>query len=313
MFLGIGAGAVNDRIVVDAGTLRVTNSTGTAALEVLRGTNVLNSGLVEVDRLLLTNSTGFCEFNGGTLSTAGTTNNNGRAFTVGNGTNAAALQLSGGTHVFTSDLLIANHGWLTGNGTVVGHLNVQSGGVISPGPSVAKLVLNNSPTLQGTTIIEISKNGSARTNDQIQVVGSLTYGGSLSVSNLGPTTLNLNDNFKLFTATTYNGAFSSLILPLLNPGLGWTNKLLVDGSIEVVTVSEPRFTSISLSGTNLMISGSNGPPNGSYAVLTATNIALPSSNWVSLVTNQFGSVGQFSFTNVILTGEQQRYFRIRTP
>jgi hypothetical protein len=45
----------------------------------------------------------------------------------------------------------------------------------------------------------------------------------------------------------------------------------------------------------------------------APNVALPSSNWVSLLTNQFGAGGGFSFTNGIAPGELQRYFRIRTP
>ena len=60
----------------------------------------------------------------------------------------------------------------------------------------------------------------------------------------------------------------------------------------------------------------SAPPddlNASYAVLTATNINIPLSNWVSIKTNQFGSAGEFSFTNGIPPGEPQRYFRIRTP
>jgi hypothetical protein len=48
-------------------------------------------------------------------------------------------------------------------------------------------------------------------------------------------------------------------------------------------------------------------------VLTATNLATPKSNWLSLVTNQFGAGGGFAFTNAITPGELQRYFRIRTP
>jgi len=84
----------------------------------------------------------------------------------------------------------------------------------------------------------------------------------------------------------------------------------VDGSIEVA--AGPSFTNISLSGTNLILAGTGGTSNAPYTVLTATNVALPLSNWVSLVTNQFGAGGEFSFTNGILD-ELQRYFRIRTP
>jgi hypothetical protein len=87
----------------------------------------------------------------------------------------------------------------------------------------------------------------------------------------------------------------------------------VDGSIEVVPVSQPKFSNIHVSGTNVILSGSNGPPNAPYTVLSATNVALPLSNWVSLATNQFDSSGNFSFTNPVASGELQRYFRIRTP
>ena len=68
-----------------------------------------------------------------------------------------------------------------------------------------------------------------------------------------------------------------------------------------------------LTGTNLVFSGTNGTPGASYAVLTATNVTLPLSNWVSLVTNQFSASGQFTFTNGIAPTDPQRYFRLRTP
>jgi T5SS/PEP-CTERM-associated repeat protein len=87
------------------------------------------------------------------------------------------------------------------------------------------------------------------TNDRVllksSVFGSnlptLTYGGSLTVRDLGPDTLTAGDSFKLFSTSNdhysgnnYSGAFSSIELPPLGPGLDWTNRLLVDGSIAVV-------------------------------------------------------------------------------
>ncbi len=91
------------------------------------------------------------------------------------------------------------------------------------------------------------------------------------------------------------------------------NKLLVDGSIEVVVGGQPGFASISRSGTNLIFTGTGGTPNAPYAVLTSTNVALPLSNWVSIATNQFDSGGSFSFTNGIAPGEPKRFYRIRVP
>src|SRR5207253_2980993 len=46
----------------------------------------------------------------------------------------------------------------------------------------------------------------------------------------------------------------------------------------------PQVSAASLSGTNLVISGFDGLPGGSYTVMTSTNVALPITNWSPLVT-----------------------------
>jgi len=313
VYVGLDPTSTGNRLTVDGGTLRTTNASVTGVLDVRRGTNVLNAGLIDVDQLVLTNTLGLFEFNGGTLHTGGTTNSNGHAFIVGSGTSAATLQMQGGTHVFANQLFIANNASLVGNGTVIGTLIVAGGGNLIPGASVGKIVLSNSPMLSGAVIMEISKSGSVLTNDEIQVTGTFTYGGALTVTNIGPTALTTSNRFKLFSAGVFAGSFAPISLPPLNAGLDWTNKLLVDGSIEVVGVSLPKFSSIKLSGTNVILSGTGGTPNAPYAVLTATNVTTPLSNWLSILTNQFDSGGGFSFTNGIAPGEPQRYFRIRTP
>jgi len=62
------------------------------------GTNVLDAGLIETDRLLLTYSEGGFQFNGATLHTQGGTIDNGQPFVVGaTGTNVSILDVRGGT------------------------------------------------------------------------------------------------------------------------------------------------------------------------------------------------------------------------
>lgn len=313
VYIGLDPLAPNNRLVMSGGTLLVTNSTGVGALDVQRGTNVLNAGLIDVAKLLLMDTLSWFEFNGGTLITSGTTNTNGRVFTVGNGTSAANFRLRGGTHTFANGLAIANNGSLTGNGTVLGTVNVLPGGTLAPGTSVGKLTLNNSPVLQGVMLMELSRNGSVLTNDEVQVGAGLTYGGSLVVTNIGVTPLAAGDRFKLFTAAAYLGSFSSVSLPVLGANLSWTNKLAVDGSIEVVGGPAPQFTGISKSGTNIILTGTGGIANTSYVVLTATNVAQPLSEWTSIATNQFGAGGNFTFTNGINPGTPQRFFLLRWP
>ena len=241
--IAIGADTLstNNRVTVDGSTLRVTNASATGLLEVRRGTFTLNSGLVEVDQLLMTNQLATFMLKGGTLSVKSSTVTNTLAPHVGDGTNAATLFLAGnGTHTFNG-LIVSSNGTLAGNGTLnaVATLN---GATISPGASIGKIVLTSSPILGGIIFMEISKNGATLTNDLIQMnpltANTLTYDGVLTVTNLGPTPLAAGDRFQLFSASGYFGSFTTISLPPLAAGLAWTNKLLVDGSIEVI-LSQP--------------------------------------------------------------------------
>src|SRR6185369_11924950 len=299
--LGSASTATNNRAVVDGGVLRVTNSANSGVLDVQRGTNVLNAGFIEVDRLLVTNTLGDFELHGGLLKTESTTNNNGRTFFVGNGTDEASILFAGnGVHHFANGITVRSNTVLAGNGTVVGTVTVLSGSQAFPGTfvgDVGKLVLNTSPVLQGLTLMDISKNGSTLTNDQIQVTAPLSYGGTLFVNKIGPTALSAGDQFSLFSASSYSGSFSAITLPALGAGLTWTNKLLANGSIQVVSSAGVQFSSITLSGTNVIFNGSGGPSNATYWVLASTNVALPLANWTRILTNQFNAGGSFTFTN----------------
>jgi hypothetical protein len=81
------------------------------------------------------------------------------------------------------------------------------------------------------------------------------------------------------------------------------------------TLITPRtqVATAALSGTNLVISGFDGVPYGSYTVLTSTNVGLPTTNWFPLVTNNFDGTGNFVFPNAIALDESERFFRIRVP
>ncbi len=310
--VGLNPASTGNRVVINGGRLRAVSFTNASTFEARHGTNVLNAGSMDVDRLLLTNSAGVFEFNGGTLVTRSTIANNGRLFSVGNGFTPAVLQLPGGTHFFSNGLEVPNNSSLVGNGSVSGAVSILNGGLLTPGPFLDTLILSNSPVLQGTTLMEISRNGMIFANDRIQVSGTLNYGGSLIVSNLGPSMLAASNRFQLFTAGAYAGGFSSITLPQLPLGLEWASKLLVDGSIEVV-IARLRFSNINLSGTNVIVSGSNGVPNASYSILSATNLTTPVNFWDVYFTSHFDGNGGFSITNPFGPGEFQRYFRVRMP
>ena len=316
--LGAGTTSLNNRLLVAGGSLRlVKTNLGSGILDLRRGTNVLDAGLIEAAQLLLTNALGFFEFNGGTLAVGDLTIGNNQSLRVGNGVSPATLRFKGdGQHAFgSSGVTVSSNGVLTGSGTAAGALAVDAGGLLSPGNGIGRLAFTRivPPKLRGTTLMEISRTNGVLINDVLQTAVTVAYGGSLIVSNVGPGALVAGDRFRLFVATGYFGAFTNVVLPPLDPGLDWENSLTGDGSIGVIVASQPGFAGLLLTGTNLVFSGTNGTPGASYAVLTATNVTLPLSNWVSLVTNQFSASGQFTFTNGIAPTDPQRYFRLRTP
>ncbi len=78
----------------------------------------------------------------------------------------------------------------------------------------------------------------------------------------------------------------------------------------VLTVlTAPLFGGIT-AGTNggFILSGVGGTNSGSYTVLTSTNLAIPPALWTPVATNQFGSQGQFVFTNLAPTDAPQLFY-----
>jgi len=61
------------------------------------------------------------------------------------------------------------------------------------------------------------------------------------------------------------------------------------------------------------MSGRGGPANGTYQVLSSTNVAMPLSNWIALLTNQFDGNGNFSFTNAVSPEVPSRFYRLWLP
>jgi fibronectin-binding autotransporter adhesin len=206
---------------------------------------------------------------------------------------------------------------LQGNGAVNGLLNVEAGATMSPGTnlnSIGALTISNAVTLDGTTLLKL--NATAKTNDVLLVVSNgIAFGGTLTVTNLSGT-LTSGQSFQLFVATNYTGAFGATNLPALGAGLVWDTSLL--GSQGVITVAsapaptQPYITSINVSGSNLIIVGTNGSTTYQSVLLTTTNLALALKNWTPVVTNTFSS-GNFSITNPVNSGSPQNFYILRTP
>jgi autotransporter-associated beta strand protein len=253
------------------------------------------------------NNVGFIKEGTGTWTWTGT-NSHTSATTVSNGTLLVQGIAAGATGTFT----VAPAGTLGGTATLGGATTVN--GRLSPGSNaIGTLTFTNTLTFgaNGTAFIEINKSTSAK--DLVTVGGTLTFGGTLQVTNLSGTLTN-GDSFKIFNAAAYPSTFATLKLPALGTGLAWnTNALYTNGTLSVIVFMTPRFNSVVLAGTNLVLSGNGGMVNSNYYVLASTNLARPLAQWTPIATNQFGPNGSFNFTNGVSSGTPQRFYLLQVP
>jgi hypothetical protein len=154
---------------------------------------------------------------------------------------------------------------LGGTGTINGPVTVQTNGVLAPGLAVGTLSINSNLTLQGTTSVEIARNGTVLTSDAVNGIATCTYGGTLVVTNIGSSALVPGDSFKLFNAAAYAGSFNDIVYPA---GYVFTNNLAADGTIGVASVvsGEKPKLNYAVSGNSLTFSWT-----GPYVLLGQTN------------------------------------------
>jgi fibronectin-binding autotransporter adhesin len=308
-------GVANNTIAVNTGAqLTVTTNITGAGGFTKNGSGPL---------LLTTNNSysGNTVVSGGTLALYGNGTDGSISASVNiNVTSGAILDVSGrsdGTFTLAAGQTLSGGVGTNGPGTLSGILIASSSSVLAPGTSgtnTGTLAVTGNASLQGSTIMKL--NAATGTNDELTAF-AINYGGSLVVTNFQGTPTN-GQTFQLFFASNnvYNaGSFGSVTLPTA-PGLTWTNNLAVNGTITAGVVSttpaQPYLTSVSLSGTSLIISGTNGTASVEFEVLSSTNIALPLANWTSIATNTFNS-GNFSVTNTVDSGTSQSFYMLRVP
>ena len=139
--------------------------------------------------------------------------------------------------------------------------------------------------------------------------GSFTYGGTLQLTNEAGT-LAHGMAFKLFSGSSYQGAFSAITPATPGPGLKWnTNQLTVDGTLRVfnVNAAPPTIASVERSASDLIINAAGGIPYDPCYVLTSTNLI----NWQYGATNSFDAAGDVAITNVISLDKPARFYRLQ--
>lgn len=97
---------------------------------------------------------------------------------------------------------------------------------------------------------------------------------------------------------------------------GYTQIVLQGTNLPVVVVTPPTPPTISrptISGGNLILTGSGGTPGAGYTLLTTTNVGTPLSNWTAVTTGTLDGTGSFSNGVPITTPPPAKFFRLRMP
>jgi hypothetical protein len=145
---------------------------------------------------------------------------------------------------------------------------------------------------------------------RVMELGNLSLNDVINITNApGFTTTN-------YTLFTYSGSLTGTPLLGSTPaGFNCTLDTNTPGYVllDVAPATPPPspldFSTFSLSGNNLVFSGTGGVTNGTYIVLASTNVALPLIQWTPLATNSFDASGDFTFTNAT-TNFPQLFYRL---
>ncbi|HUA67033.1 MAG TPA: hypothetical protein VMA13_00680, partial [Candidatus Saccharimonadales bacterium] len=214
---------------------------------------------------------------------------------------------------------LVSDGITIGTGTAGGTLSVSSsmmtllGGTIGT-PSAPHTTLN----LDGATL-QLNADGNNAVGDtNVAVIAATT------VNTNAPTTINIASAANVSSVTnipliSYTGTdpYGDLILGTYPAG--YTATLVDDtgnSSIDLSIASSvlpppptPRITSVSLRGTTLNISATNGAYGGQYILLGTTNVAMALTNWTPLLTNNFDGSGNLNLsTNIINPAVPHEFF-----
>ncbi|MFN3408185.1 MAG: beta strand repeat-containing protein [Limisphaerales bacterium] len=222
----------------------------------------------------------------------------------------AGTVLLNGTNAGPGGVLIATGATLTGSGTIAGA--VTNNGTLAPGAGgIGILTLSNAPVLNGTLLTEINRLASPNADRLALTAGTLTLGGTLTLTNVGPAPVN-GDVFQVLDAPAYAGAFSTLNLPPGGVAHWITSELAVNGTI-MFTNNNPVAKNLTLgvphgaSGTLTVIGGKNTPSDADGDAVTITGVGTPTSGLASFTATTLtytanGSTGTNTFTYTVSDG-----------
>jgi hypothetical protein len=238
---------------------------------------------------------------------------NGEAFTI-------AAALSGSGNLYIMNFLTNLPNIISGGVNNLGYHGtwiVQCGWLLGSNPGSlgtnSSVIVDPNDTLYQTDMPGVTASVG---NALFQVGYAYNTAGTLVITNGGQ--MNLTTNCA-FTAVTINGtSLGSGVHPYSELSANYPNNFLPGGSGSITiqaynplwpntTPNAPHITSISVSGTSLSLSATNGTPGGPWTLLQSTNVALPLSQWETNRAGIFDGSGNL-YTNIVNTATNSREF-----
>src|ERR1017187_10386035 len=264
-----------------SGSLTLDNTFGLPEI------TVTSSSLQVTNNAVVAGAEGVEKDGAGSLVLAAQNTYTGRTLVKGGGLNVTGSVGIGGVEVVNATL--------SGTGAIMGPVVVNSGGTLSLGNPLGPLTISNSLVLLPGSTTLVSVNAATSGHPAVQGLSSITYGGTLLVSNLSRA-LFLGQRFSLFGSVPASGNFTS-IQPSPGPWLRWRIDPAT-GQISVVSsASQPAFASARMAGTSLVIAVTNGPPGSTCYIIASTDLSQPKSAWTRLATAVFDMSGNLTATN----------------
>jgi len=144
-------------------------------------------------------------------------------------------------------------------------------------------------------------------------VAATSYNLKRSTSAAGPfTNILANTTATNFTDTTaVIGPTYYYVVSALDQFGESTNSSPASASV-VLAEYHPTINQTVYQDGNMLISGTGGQPNAPYTIQAATNVSLPSAQWISIGSNSFNNTGAFTFTSPPAPNSPQLYYRLQT-
>lgn len=208
-----------------------------------------------------------------------------------------------------SPVTVASGATLGGAGTISQPVTLAAGATLAPGAPFGTLTFGSPLALPVGGVTRLAVSHDPLTNAQLRVLGLLTRGGTLLVTNLGGP-LAAGDTFRLISAGASAGAFAAMHLPPLVYGLMWnTTAFATNGSVAVVPVPPPQLGALTVLPNQMVSLTATGVVGETYLLEGAADLAPPVV-WEPIVST-LATNATFTLVDPAATNLSRRFYRLR--